>query len=89
MPGATDEEVLSLANERDAILVTFDRDFGVLVFQQHLTHAGVIYVRLSALSSEEKASVIHDAIWDHLEMLSGNFTVIGPRGVRIRRHIAQ
>jgi predicted nuclease of predicted toxin-antitoxin system len=32
-PGISDEEVLQLANERDALLLTTDKDFGELVFR--------------------------------------------------------
>ena len=32
-PGVTDDVVLALANERNALLVTEDKDFGELVFR--------------------------------------------------------
>jgi predicted nuclease of predicted toxin-antitoxin system len=36
-PGISDDKVLSMANESDAILLTSDRDFGDLVFRQRKT----------------------------------------------------
>ena len=36
MPAADDEEVLSLATETNRVLLTFDKDFGALVFKSNL-----------------------------------------------------
>ena len=33
-PGISDDDVLSLANEKEAVLLTADRDFGELIFRQ-------------------------------------------------------
>ena len=33
-PGISDDSVLSLANEKDAVLITADRDFGEMIFRQ-------------------------------------------------------
>ena len=45
-PGLSDVDVLALALLEGRILVTDDRDFGELVVQHGLPHAGVIYLRL-------------------------------------------
>src|SRR5690242_15775539 len=42
----TDHAVLALAHAEQRILITNDRDFGELIFHQHLPHNGVIYFRL-------------------------------------------
>ncbi len=39
-PGIADTTVLARANERRALLVTEDKDFGELVFRQRLVHVG-------------------------------------------------
>ena len=42
-PGIDDERVLRLAEFQGALLLTSDKDFGELVFRQHLLHSGVIF----------------------------------------------
>lgn len=45
-PGAEDFQVLELAIEKDAILVTLDKDFGELIFKEGKLHKGIIFLRL-------------------------------------------
>lgn len=54
-PGLGDDEVLSLANDRQAVLLTGDKDFGDLVFRLGRVSAGVILVGLSGLKPRRKA----------------------------------
>ncbi len=45
--GAPDEELLRIAVSEDRVLLTFDRDFGELVFhQQHPAASGIVLFRL-------------------------------------------
>jgi predicted nuclease of predicted toxin-antitoxin system len=45
-PAARDFQILATALESDSVVVTFDRDFGPLVFQDAQPHAGVLFLRL-------------------------------------------
>ncbi len=83
-PTIPDEEVLTLAVAHAALLITSDKDFGALVFQQHRVSSGVILLRLAGVSAEKKAALVSDLIKDHGEQLLGSFTTITPRRVRIR-----
>ena len=83
-PGIPDEAVLALANERHALLVTADRDFGELVFRRGRVTEGVVLVRLEGLSNDAKASTVAVAIRRHFSRLRGSFVVIAPGQVRIR-----
>ena len=87
-PGISDEEVLELANQKKAVLITGDRDFGELVFRQHKIMSGVILIRLAGLSSENKALIVSKIINRHLSELSNAFSVITPATIRIRRGIS-
>jgi predicted nuclease of predicted toxin-antitoxin system len=49
-PGIPDDAVLAQAVKEIALLVTADKDFGELVFRQHLMSAGVLLLRLHGLS---------------------------------------
>ena len=57
-PGIPDDEVLKLANNEDAILLTSDKDFGELVFRLRRIAAGVVLIRLFGLSSNDRAEII-------------------------------
>ena len=55
-PGITDAEVLNLANNESAILLTSDKDFGELIFRLHRIAAGVVLIRLFGLASNDVLS---------------------------------
>ena len=84
-PGISDNEIIELCNREKAILVTADKDFGTLLFRQGAFTQGVILVRLVGLPPERKARTVVSVIREHQEELWGNFTVISPRIVRIRK----
>lgn len=86
-PGISDQEVLNLVNQEDAILLAADKDFGELVFRQDRVTPGIILIRLAGLSATAKAEIITAAIEDHLAELLRSFTVIMPGRVRIRRKL--
>jgi len=54
-PGISDKVVLSKANKMNALLLTADKDFGELVFRQHLISKGVILMRLAGMTPNKKA----------------------------------
>ena len=84
-PSVPDEEVLQQANERRAVLLTSDKDFGELVFRQRLVHSGVVLLRLAGLANATKAEIVSEVCRDHATELPGAFTVISPGQVRIRQ----
>jgi predicted nuclease of predicted toxin-antitoxin system len=82
--GSKDSTVLELASQRGALLVTDDKDFGELVFHQHLHASGVLLVRLATLEPSQAIEVVVQVIGEYGDKLLQAFTVIMPRGVRIR-----
>jgi predicted nuclease of predicted toxin-antitoxin system len=84
-PSMTDDEVLELANSKSAPLITSDKDFGELVFRQHLISYGIILIRLSGLDSRLKAQITSSTCESHKNELVGNFTVISANRIRIRK----
>lgn len=61
-PGIPDDEVLNLANNEGAILLTSDKDFGELVFRLRRIAAGVVLIRLFGLSQNDRAKIVANAI---------------------------
>jgi predicted nuclease of predicted toxin-antitoxin system len=75
-PGATDEDVLVRAHGESRLLITFDKDFGQLVFQRgsQASH-GVVLFRISQLSSAVAAERVHAAL-DLRNDWRGHFSVV-------------
>ncbi len=84
-PGIGDDTVLALANERKALLVTEDKDFGELVFRQGLVHGGVILVRLAGLPASEKGELLSRTLAEHQGEITKAFTVLSRGALRIRQ----
>jgi predicted nuclease of predicted toxin-antitoxin system len=84
-PSASDEEVLERSADEGAVLVTTDKDFGELVFRLGRVTSGVLLLRLAGLENADKARIASTAVRDHGAELSGAFTVVSPRHIRIRR----
>jgi predicted nuclease of predicted toxin-antitoxin system len=75
--GITDPEVLEIANQNRALLITYDKDFGDLIFNQQDRTQGVMLVRLpETLSSFEKAEIVIDVISERQNELFHAFSVI-------------
>ncbi len=83
-PSVDDDEVLNRANERNALLITGDKDFGEMIYRQGLIHAGVILVRLAGLLPETKGQIVSTVVRERKSELLNSFTVISPGSVRIR-----
>jgi len=67
--------------------LTYDTDFGELVFRYNLKSRGVILLRLSALSLAEKTRKTIIAIREHEAELENAFTVVSEKLVRIRKSL--
>ncbi|MBE7417664.1 MAG: DUF5615 family PIN-like protein [Ideonella sp.] len=81
-PGAGDRQVLTLAREHRRMLVTFDSDYGDLVFQQGVAPPpAIIYLRLHPITGEGAAALTSEALG--AEPL-GHLVVATPGGLRRR-----
>jgi predicted nuclease of predicted toxin-antitoxin system len=83
-PSIMDDEVLREANDRNALLLTADMDFGELVHRQGRVHGGVGLMRLGGLPNATKAEIDAELFRDRAAELPGAFTVLSPGAVRIR-----
>jgi predicted nuclease of predicted toxin-antitoxin system len=81
--GIPDNEVLRIANEKNSVLITSDKDFGEIVFRQKRNHFGVVLIRLSGLNSEQKILLTLSAIERHQEEMINHFSVISKTHIRI------
>jgi len=74
-PGISDEEIAALCSENQRVLLTFDKDFGELIFRRGLSAGGgVVLFRFIPESPEEVA----DAAWhcsSHSPISTGLFAL--------------
>jgi predicted nuclease of predicted toxin-antitoxin system len=82
-PGEDDPGVLSRSVDMQRVLLTFDRDFGELIFHKKLASPpAVLYFRFDPAYPEESFEILSEVLREFEVM--GNYTVITRRGVRQR-----
>ena len=86
-PGLADEDVLTIARQDTRILIVADRDFGELIFNQELTHAGVIFFRLPGATLQTKIEHLNTVLAEYTGQLErGEFLVVTPGRIRVAGH---
>lgn len=84
-PGSTDQVVLSLAFEQKRFLITFDRDYGELIYVKKLPcPACVIYFRFIPTYAQEPAELTARLLETSGDLLQGSFIVLDRDGYRLR-----
>ena len=85
LPGTSDADVLSLAHREDRIILTFDRDYGELIYRRGLQPPlGLIHLRFTPESPYQVAEVLeHLKAIDRLS-LAGYYTVVEQDRIRQR-----
>ena len=84
MVGASDTKVLNIAFRGKSLLLTFDKDFGELIFRQGKASAGVLLIRLPQFTPDHQADVISTFLEEHGNKIIGHFAVLSAAGLRIR-----
>ena len=83
--GSADNEILQIAVDEKAVILTYDTDFGELVFRFSLKSHGVILLRVPGLSLTEKIDKTIIAIREHETEIENAFTVVSENSMRIRK----
>ncbi len=84
-PGSKDSEVLSCAKDENRIILTFDRDYGNMIYRQRpLAPAGVVYFRFAPSGPEEPAQILLGMLEKEEPVLSHRFTVVERGRIRQR-----
>lgn len=84
-PGAKDSEVLARANREQRIVLTFDRDYGELIYRLGLpSPAGIVYFRFDPSTPDEPAEHLLRMLRLSDLSLDSKFTVAGRDQVRQR-----
>ena len=81
--GMTDEEIVRLSMSENRIILTFDKDFGELVYRLKMNTPGVILARIAnnQICKEKTLALLKR----HSDKLRGYFTVLTENRIRRRR----
>ena len=85
--GASDEDVVALANKDGRTVLTFDGDIGTLAIARNQpVHGGIVYFRLFSYKPDTPALMLLDYLTANPEVdLSERITVFDPPRVRQRK----
>lgn len=85
-PSISDEEVMKIAIKTQRTILTFDRDYGELIFKhKNKPHEGVIYFRISDFYPEEPAKILIKLLEKKDIQINGYFTVLTREFLRQRK----
>lgn len=81
----SDHEVIKIAIDENRIIITFDSDFGELVFKTGYKPRGIIFFRWREFRPSEPGRYLHQLIQNQSINLDGYFTVIDENQIRQRK----
>ena len=82
-PSVEDVSVIQTSLAENRLILTFDSDFGELVFRYGYTPPGVIYFRLASYQLTEPATILIHLLQEGYSF-ENLFTVISPDTIRQR-----
>lgn len=82
--GLNDETVLETANKQNRILVTFDSDFGELIFRQKLKARGVILLKFAPKSTQQVVDATLNVLKTQAK-IEGQFLIVKEKKIRVFR----
>lgn len=84
--GISDEAVLQKAVDENLIILTFDRDYGELIFKYQKTKPpAVVYFRTKGQTPNDAGKILLEKLKNEQISLENNFTVIEATGIRQRK----
>ncbi len=83
--GVSDEEVIRIARDEQLIILTFDRDYGELIFRYALEKPpAVVYFRYKRTDPQFVGQQLHDLLKESKMEIDNAFTVIDQNSIRQR-----
>lgn len=84
-PSIPDPQVLRFAVEKNALLLTEDKDFGELVYRLRLPHRGILLIRIQESGGETKYERVVQELLAHADEMANAFSVLSDEKLRIKR----
>ena len=86
-PSIQDHAVMTIAIKEQRTILTFDRDYGELIFKyNYKPQRGVIYLRLDEYEADEPGKIIEELINRKEFDFDNALTVLDKNGIRQRRY---
>ena len=86
-PGISDAQVIQLAVDNNFIILTFDKDYGELIFKYAIAKPpGVIFFRNKGQEPEFAGKALLQMLLDKIITLEARFTVIDKDSIRQRKY---
>ncbi len=86
-PGISDPEVIEKALAYNAIILTFDKDYGELIYKyKRQAPPSVIFFRFKGEQPEAAGKILLDVMKNKELLLENNFTVIESDSIRQRKY---
>jgi predicted nuclease of predicted toxin-antitoxin system len=86
-PSIKDNIVMGIAINEERTILTFDRDYGELIFKHNYRpKKGVIYLRLDEYKADEPGKIIEDLINKNEYDFDNALTVLDRNGIRQRKY---
>ena len=83
--GLSDEEVIKIAKDENLTILTFDRDYGELIFRYAIANPpAVVYFRFKGTDPQFVGRLLHDLLTDAKIEIKNAFTVIDQNSIRQR-----
>jgi predicted nuclease of predicted toxin-antitoxin system len=85
LPGGKDREVLEIAQLGNLVILTFDRDYGELLYRNKaLPPEGIVYFRFNPATPDEPAAILLNLLQKGTVSLFHKYTVVERNRIRQR-----
>lgn len=86
-PGILDEHVMNIAMEQNRTIITYDSDYGELIFKHGFRpHAGVIFIRHQPTHPLETAEIIEKLLSIESLSFERTLTVVDAHSLRQKKY---
>lgn len=86
-PSIKDSEIMAIAIQEERTILTFDRDYGELIFKfNYKPEKGVIYLRLYEYAADDPGKLIEKLINEGEYNFDNALTVLDSKGIRQRKY---
>ena len=86
-PSIKDSEVMDIAIQEQRLILTFDRDYGELIFKyNYRPEKGVIYLRLDEFQPDEPGLLVENLLAENNFNFENALTVVDRNGIRQRKY---
>jgi predicted nuclease of predicted toxin-antitoxin system len=84
-PGISDHDVIEIALKKDLIILTFDKDYGEIIFKEKIkSPPAVVFFKYKGKETTFAGKIIDKIFEDKSILLDDKFTVIEEKNIRQR-----